>query len=98
MTYALKAQLKCAGMLSGFIKRGEDALLPPLVWTIGFDGMTGKLDDFTGSGHARSLFAGWVKVIGASPKPERQVSDGVELTASLRYPDAVVVLRCKIPS
>lgn len=98
MTYALKAQLKCAGVLADFIKRGEAELLPPLVWTLGYDGMTGKLDDFTGANNARSLFTTWAKVVGASVRPEQQVSDGVLLVASRRYADAVVVLRCKIPS
>lgn len=97
MTDPAKAQAKCASLLPDLIRKGEAELLPPLVWVVGFDGMTGKLDTFGGRSKARKDFAAWAMLLDASVRPARKLTDGrVLLVASRRFKDAVVVLRCEL--
>lgn len=86
--------------LSGILARGDDAAADAIVWTIGFDGVTGTVHAYSTSDHtaARATFDQWTWLVGAKLTPESTTPNGgTSLVASRRYGTGtgrhVVVLR-----
>lgn len=80
---------------------GQRADAEPIVWTVGFEGVTGEVHVYSGHQRTRAVFDQWVRVIGAHVQPEHTTSDGtVLLVAHRRHITAagrfVVVLRADL--
>lgn len=100
MDFVTKAQLACAGILPDIVTRGAADHLPALVWAIGMNGMSADVDGLClDPAQHRAAFDGWVKVVGATARPETVDAEGVAyLCASRRFTskDLVIVLRAAI--
>lgn len=99
-TYDIKSQIAVAKLLPEILTKGAREYLPALLWTIGFNGVTGEVPGVIMSAEEqREAFDGWVKVIGADASEGKVSGDGTtHLRAGRTYPPAgvVVVLRAKI--
>jgi hypothetical protein len=103
LTGVIGLQRAIMATLDTILAAGQRSQAQPIVWTLGFDGLTGKVhavgDDTEG---ARATFDQWVLLTGARRRPERISADGrTFLVASRRHgsgrTEHVVVLRLELP-
>ncbi|WP_017596453.1 hypothetical protein [Nocardiopsis potens] len=95
-TDTLARQLRTTATLAELIRRGHDAGLAPLTWTVHTtSALTGAPDPWTGPAEKRAAVGAWAGLLDAGPVTEHETTVGVtrrvEATAHAGPDDAVTV-------
>jgi hypothetical protein len=103
LTSIISQQRAILATLETILAQGQTVDAEPITWTLGYDGVTGKINADAGDrASARTTFDQWAHLIGAAIRPERTTSDGgTLLVASRRYRtgshEHIVLLRLELP-